>query len=464
MRQELKDPATVRRFLIGAVSALLLTSCGGRTQIAPVEQDADDSPGAVRIELELGSVGYLARASAMDPKTISMRLISDRLDTITRPDDEAHNRFWSMALPSNRTWTLVASVLDQNDSLLYLGSTRFALLPNQTFDINLALDPRYSSIRVGFPARGDLHRFSIQVDDIAWGDSTVPETGARPDSVIFHRDYLSASPAGTPHRISIRAHGRVDGIETALYGLDTTIFIVSTRRSSLPFVLRWIGPSSAPPGKAALSLLLGSVNQIGITLGYQSRGADIDTLIDARNGIAYPVRTIGDRKWMLADARATCTDPDRQYCPVQASELPNACPSGWRVPDTSEWHSLIRFASGGLSDSVGIRRLRSRTGWISWWRSSPSYSNGDDALDFHLSPNYSWGFNVQNGNNGEAHMGAQGAQFWTATEGARYFGTEDRSWWISATSGAGSGKPEYIGDPGVRCVEAPSAIDPRFVP
>ncbi|MEK7394074.1 MAG: hypothetical protein AAB214_16060, partial [Fibrobacterota bacterium] len=88
----------------------------------------------------------------------------------------------------------------------------------------------------------------------------------RGDTVKALHDYLSASAMGTSHLFSLKAWGRYQGKDTVLYALDTSLTIASGSNVGHGLNLSWVGADR--PGQATLSVVIGSVGQVEINVGY----------------------------------------------------------------------------------------------------------------------------------------------------------------------------------------------------
>lgn len=93
------------------------------------------------------------------------------------------------------------------------------------------------------------------------------------------------------------------------------------------------------------------------------------TFVDERDGQVYKYTTIGNQVWMAQNLNyaiegSTCfyTDDDcrekgRIYSCTQAVGV---CPSGWHLPDGSEWKTLIENMGG---EDVAGYKLKATYGW-----------------------------------------------------------------------------------------------------
>ena len=133
------------------------------------------------------------------------------------------------------------------------------------------------------------------------------------------------------------------------------------------------------------------------------------TLSDSRDGQTYKTVKIGDQVWMAenlnyengnsmcySDGSTKCGKSGRIYTWDAAKEV---CPSGWHLPDTTEWAAL--FSAVGTRGMAG-RNLKSTTGWA-------DDGNGVDAYGFSVLPIAFWDVS-------EFIARDEFAMFWSSTE------------------------------------------------
>jgi len=133
----------------------------------------------------------------------------------------------------------------------------------------------------------------------------------------------------------------------------------------------------------------------------------------------YTGRTvqIGELTWMAENLNretsgsscynslsSNCTKYGRLYTWEAAK---TACPSGWRLPDTTDWNKLVTAAGGS---SIAGSKLKSTSGWSE--RTDGSSGNGTDDFGFSALPG---GARVTNENFYYANAGKYGV-WWSATE------------------------------------------------
>ena len=138
-----------------------------------------------------------------------------------------------------------------------------------------------------------------------------------------------------------------------------------------------------------------------------------DTLADARDGKKYKTVKIGGQVWMAENLNAAggrcyknsdenCGKYGRLYDWYSAKE---ACPAGWKLPDTADWGKLSTAVGG--KETAG-KKLKSKSGW-------DDNGNGTDEFGFSALPS---GFLDANPDveGGVFENAGCGGNWWMATE------------------------------------------------
>jgi uncharacterized protein (TIGR02145 family)/uncharacterized repeat protein (TIGR02543 family) len=104
----------------------------------------------------------------------------------------------------------------------------------------------------------------------------------------------------------------------------------------------------------------------------------LGSFTDSRNGRVYRTTEINGKTWMAENLNygGHCYEPDscsKYGMLYYFFELKDVCPSGWRLPTSEEWQSLVDFAGG---DSSAGAKLKSTSGW---------HDNGNGTDDFGFS-------------------------------------------------------------------------------
>ena len=133
-------------------------------------------------------------------------------------------------------------------------------------------------------------------------------------------------------------------------------------------------------------------------------------LVDDRNGQTYKTVKIDDQWWMAENLNfktdsSFCYNDSAEYCEKYGrlymwGAASSACPSGWHLPDTTEWKTLIN-AVGGQSTAGNV--LKSMSG-------RNSSDNGTDDFGFSALPT---GYRNEDGD----YFGeGSDPDFWSSTE------------------------------------------------
>ena len=155
-----------------------------------------------------------------------------------------------------------------------------------------------------------------------------------------------------------------------------------------------------------------SSSSSAVTSSSSSKGPELaeESFTDTRDGQTYKTVTVGTQTWMAEnlnyetansycynDNSANCTKYGRLYTWGAAK---TACPSGWHLPDTTEWKAL--FTAVGGSSTAGTK-LKSTSAWN-------NSGNGTDAFGFSALP--AGGRDSY----GDYYYEGYYADFWSSTE------------------------------------------------
>ena len=94
------------------------------------------------------------------------------------------------------------------------------------------------------------------------------------------------------------------------------------------------------------------------------------SLTDTRDSQTYKTVKIGDQEWMAENLNyetenSYCYNDSAEYCAKYGrlytwAAAVEACPSGWHLPDTTEWNTLVSAVGG---ESIAVEMLKSASGW-----------------------------------------------------------------------------------------------------
>ena len=170
------------------------------------------------------------------------------------------------------------------------------------------------------------------------------------------------------------------------------------------------------------------------------RNPDIayDSITDTRDNKVYKTVKIGSQTWMADNldysdsvetpnlvGNSACFNNDAAKCEVAgrlytwavASEV---CPSGWHLPDSTEWQTLITT----VGEEHAAEVLKSQTGWK---LHTDSRGSGTDAVGFFALP---VGHTNENGVFGDEELYAT---FWTASDHGGNSGVFVYMWYMFDT-------------------------------
>ena len=204
-----------------------------------------------------------------------------------------------------------------------------------------------------------------------------------------------------------------------LYDIDDIAYLVSHSKYN-GFSVRCVKDNALSSGKTSSSSAVirssssvtppKSSSSVKVT---EPAEVTIGSITDSRDGQTYKTVSIGSQKWMAQnlnyktdnsycydDSPSNCTKYGRLYTWAAAK---TACPTGWHLPDTTEWNTL--FTAVGGSCTAG-KMLKSTSGW----NSSGNSVSGTDNYSFSALPA---GFRRNGGN-----YDSEGfyAYFWSSTE------------------------------------------------
>lgn len=404
-----------------SIAMICLASCENHS---PSMTDSDSEAGRVDISIQLRKPGLLARTLSMDPTRLALDLRSDAgdslSDTISVHNASQINSLYYLA--GNRMWTLTVHDLDQRDSILHQGATRFAILPKRTTPIDISLDPLYSHLSLRIPRLQSTTRIYVQIDGSLRIDTSFlssNQTSSAGDTLAFELDYIAASPSGTTHKLNIGVDGPFRGHNVTYFQLSKDIIVRSGENISLQDTLEWVGDLPTE-GFISLGVALGLSGSIKFTTLYGATGNQ--HAIDNKTGRLYGAIRIGKRWWLTKNIDLGKFD-DPSGTKFDSLHFLSACPSGWHVPDTGEWMDLVRNTP--LSASIdSTAPLRTASGWIDKTTdsASPGY-DGTNSVGFWMTPSHAYS-GALDPSGATRPWNLTMSLFWTSTPQVPYFAVD----------------------------------------
>ncbi|MBN1600449.1 MAG: InlB B-repeat-containing protein [Chitinispirillaceae bacterium] len=283
-----------------SVCMAFLGSCSKKDPILPV---GPEETGALQLSVNMEKIGALKKA--MKTASIEMEKLHITLDAYgystihdtieltggshERSVSKIYTGLVSWSDEQMIDWHLQVVAFDQNDRYIYSNDTMFQVEPLDTIEIAMFLEPQYSMLFANFyPIQDSVNRCVLTIDDDGYYysdqvDSSFEKQTLLGDTVTLSYDYLTATPYGSSHRISMEVYGEINGLDSLLYSGDTLIIVKSGEDANYQIVLRGAG-SNAVNGAATMVVTLGKIGNItfngqlvnndsGFTLTYDDNGS-----------------------------------------------------------------------------------------------------------------------------------------------------------------------------------------------
>jgi len=179
---------------------------------------------------------------------------------------------------------------------------------------------------------------------------------------------------------------------------------------------------------------------VTVTAVFVASGGYMSSFTDSRDGKTYRMVTIGGQTWMAQNLNylnniitwsdsSWCYDNDPDNCNIYGrlyrwDAAKTVCPAGWRLPDTTDWNSLVTAVGGS---SVAGKKLKAASGWNDHGDYGNKNGNGTD----------DYGFSAQPGGLGPGNFRGVGSygNWWTDTDIGRDNLNRDYAWGRSMSYG-----------------------------
>ena len=161
--------------------------------------------------------------------------------------------------------------------------------------------------------------------------------------------------------------------------------------------------------------------------GPSAVGIERDSIKDSRDGQTYKTIKINEQWWMAENLNyesenSSCFDNKPSKCEKYGrhytwAAAKTACPSGWHLPDTTEWNTLVNLMGG--EEEAG-KMLKSTSDWEPCERYRTA-RRGDEIVrvdTIQIVNLDKYGFTVFPAGNAHSVFGLEGilAEFWTSVE------------------------------------------------
>lgn len=284
----LKHCFTISLLLLsGAAGIMMFAGCAN--EVAGPQKPSGSGNGAAAVEVRVGKIGILAKRSSIELEHLIIGIVRESDDSVIAIDTSnlsgheetvVSKTFADLSAPA--TYTLEVTVIDDAEKVIHYGSEQFTTVPDDTVDVSLDLDARYSMLRISFNTIPDsVDGVMLGIADVDTIESTF--TVGASDTVALKYDYLPANADGIEYDVSLRANGSFYGTDTVLYAADTAIVALSGVDTNYLVVMKWVGPG-IPDGAAEIVVTIGTVGTSTINTAFPEMGGLSDLADDLEDG------------------------------------------------------------------------------------------------------------------------------------------------------------------------------------
>lgn len=244
---------------------LFITSC---SVVDTNNGDSSSGDGQSRVSVKLGKVGALRSIAELELASLTLTLSANGEDDIvdvvalSGNAQQVYNTSFS-DMATLKEWTLTAQTLDLDGVVIHQGTSTFTIPAGGEATVNLTLDAVYSMLRANFfPIRDSVTRCELLLDGVRVDDSLFAAQTIVGDTVQLGHNYVTASPEGINHDVTLDVFGSMWGFEYKLYSGTINRPFISGKDDGFDVVLKWVGPGEPPLGQADMTVTVGNVGTV----------------------------------------------------------------------------------------------------------------------------------------------------------------------------------------------------------
>jgi hypothetical protein len=256
-------------YLLLAMPIFLGVRCSCDDPVSSV----NDSSGSVHTKVFIDRIGSLAKTQAisltkayLELSAVGEATLKDSFNLLGYSQQTVDQIFSDIKV---KTWKAKAWTIDQNGNVIHFDSTTFAVVENDTIDVNLNLSARYSMLEVKFfPISDSATSASVVVNGVVVADSVFGKN-ATFDTLRLFFDYLPASLSpGTSATIRLDVRGDWVDLDTLLWTGQKVINVISGVDVNDAINLAWVGPQV---GGMDMTVIIGRVAAVVVNGVVQPR-------------------------------------------------------------------------------------------------------------------------------------------------------------------------------------------------
>ena len=260
-----------KKVLTALSTSFLIWGCNSESSTSPTTPES--KLGTAQVSIKSSQVGKLARMATtvadIELVKLILNLSAEGETSISDTTLISGNGATQVIREFNnltplKTWTVEATTIDSQDSIIHQGGTSFDVQPAQTTDVTLDLDAKYSMLKAEFnQIRDSVTSLHLFVDAVEVNTTTFASGTNNGTSVILDYDYLLAD-APAIHDIKMQAQGFLWGLPYTLYEGDVEVVVTPGQDTSYVINLEWVGPGEPPAGQASMTVNLGNIGSVTV--------------------------------------------------------------------------------------------------------------------------------------------------------------------------------------------------------